>query len=209
MNVVIYSRVSTEEQEYQRQIDDLQKYAASQNWNVLKTLEEKESGLKAATDRPQLNELLEMIKEGKIQKVLVTELTRLGRSQSDIFKSIDILTSNCVSLYLHNLNFETLDRNCKPTMQGKIFISMLSMFAEMELFQLRERMASGYKRHRANGGKVGRNEGFKKPIEETVKFKEVAKFLKKNHSVREVMKLADVSQNVVMKIKKHLAQNVA
>ena len=55
MNVVIYSRVSTEEQEYQRQIDDLKKYAASQNWNVLKTFEEKESGLKAATERPQLN----------------------------------------------------------------------------------------------------------------------------------------------------------
>lgn len=209
MNVVIYSRVSTEEQEYQRQIDDLQKYAAAQNWTVLKTFKEKESGLKSSTDRPQLNELLEMVKEGKIQKVLVTELTRLGRSQSDIFNSIDILNKNCVSLYMHNQNFETLDRDCKPTMQGEIFISILSMFARMEIFQLRTRMESGYKRHRANGGKVGRNEGFKKPIEETVKFKEVSKFLKKNHSVREVMKLANVSQNVVMKIKKHLSQNVA
>jgi DNA invertase Pin-like site-specific DNA recombinase len=205
MNVVIYSRVSTEEQEYQRQIDDLKKYAASQKWNVLKTFEEKESGLKAATDRPQLNELLEMVKEGKIQKVLVTELTRLGRSQSDIHKTVQYLHENCVSLYLYSQNFETLDRECKETIQGKMFVSMLAMFSEMEIFQLRSRMASGYKRHRANGGKVGRNEGFKKPIEETVKYKEVTKFLKKNHSVREVMKLAGASQSVVMKIKKHLA----
>jgi len=121
MHVVIYSRVSTEEQEYQRQIDDLKKHAAAQNWTVLKSLEEKESGLKSSKDRPQLNELFEMVKEGKIQKVLVTELSRLGRSQSDIFNSIEMLNKNCVSLYLHDHNFETLDRNCKPTIQGKMF----------------------------------------------------------------------------------------
>lgn len=75
MKVVIYARVSTLAQEYDRQIDELKDYAKRMNYQVVKVFSEKISGAKKIADRNALSELLDYVRNNKVDKVLIYECT--------------------------------------------------------------------------------------------------------------------------------------
>lgn len=100
--VVIYARVSSSNgtQDYQRQINDLTVFASQNNYEVVKVLAEMVSGAKINTERLALMELIEFVNTNDIDKVLVTELSRLGRDTLQTLQTIELLNQNRISLYI-------------------------------------------------------------------------------------------------------------
>jgi len=206
IQVVIYSRVSTNIQDYKRQTDELMEYSNKMGYKVVKTFEEKISGGKNNEDRPKLMEMIGFIKSNQIDKVLCWELSRIGRNTIEVLKTIKLLNDNCISLYIKNYNIETLNDKCEVNTLSQFMIQILTSVSEMEKSTIRQRVKSGYDNFIKNGGKVGRKEGFKKDDELLLtEHKDVVKLLKQGYSVRKVMKLSDKSSGTVQKIKKLLA----
>ena len=88
-SAAIFSRVSKNVQNYQRQIDDLTSYADKQGWEVTTVITEKISGSKINDDREGINQLLNAARLGKIKKVLVSEVSRLGHRPSQTHKILE------------------------------------------------------------------------------------------------------------------------
>jgi DNA invertase Pin-like site-specific DNA recombinase len=205
MRVVIYSRVSTQIQDYKRQTEELKDYSHKMGYEVVKTFEEKISGGKNNEDRPKLMEMINFIKENQIDKVLCWELSRIGRNTIEVLKTIKLLNDNCISLFIKNYNIETLDDKCNVNPLSQFMIQVLTSVSEMEKTTIRQRVKSGYENFRKNGGKVGRKEGFKKDNEQILQeHKDIVKLLKQDYSVRKIMKLTDKSSGTIQKVKKLL-----
>ena len=202
MNTVIYTRVSTNVQDYQRQIEELQQFASSHDWNVLQVFSEKVSGVKKNEERQELSKMLDYINNNQVDKVLVWELSRLGRNTLEVLKSIDVLNSMGVSLFIKNYGIETLDAEGKPNVMAQFLVTILAEVARMERSTIKERMNSGYKKYRADGGKVGRKHGYKKNSDMLrEEYADVFRLLKKGLSRRNIAKLTNHSINTVMKCK--------
>lgn len=207
MRVVIYSRVSTNLQDYQRQTLELKEFSQKNNWEVVSVFEEKISGAKSNEERPQLMKMIDFIKENNIDKVLCWELSRLGRNTLEVLKTINLLNNKCISLYIKNHNIETLNDKCEINPMSQFMIQILTSVSEMEKSTIRMRISSGYNNYRNQGGKVGRKEGFKKGNELILEEnKEVVKLLKQGYSIRKVMKLTDKSSGLVQKVKRLIVQ---
>lgn len=205
MKVVIYSRVSTVTQDYNRQTQELKEYAQKMGYAVLGVFEEKVSGAKSNEDRPKLTAMVEFIKKNQIDKVLCWELSRIGRNTIEVLKTIKLLNDNCISLYIKNYNIETLDDKCNINPLSQFMIQILTSVSEMEKTTIRQRVKSGYDQYRKNGGKVGRKEGYKKNDDDFLtENKDIVKELKQSLSVRKIMKITDKSSGTVMKVKKIL-----
>ncbi len=207
MKVVIYSRVSTNSQDYKRQTEELLEFSKNMNYEVVSIFEEKISGGKKNEERAELMKMINFIKKNKIDKVLCWELSRLGRNTIEVLKTIQLLNENCISLYIKNHNIETLNDKCEINPMSQFLIQILTSVSEMEKTQIRQRIKSGYESYRKNGGKVGRKEGFKKDTETLLtQHKDVVKLLKQGYSVRKTMKLTDKSSGTIQKIKKLISE---
>lgn len=201
--VVIFARVSSTNgtQEYERQINDLYTLASTNNWTVEATFAEKISGAKKNTDRIELMKMIDYINSHKINKVLVTELSRLGRDTLQVLQAIEILNQNKVSVYIQNYNIETLTPEGKINPMSQFLITILAEVARMERKTIRERVSSGYEHFRSNGGKVGRKAGFTKSNEAMkVEYAEEIRLLKRGYSLRNTAKLTGTSINTLRKI---------
>jgi len=203
MKVVIYSRVSTSIQDYTRQTDELKEYSDRMKWDVVGVFEEKVSGGKKNEERPKLMEMISFVKENQVDKVLCWELSRLGRNTLEVLQTINLLNEHCISLFIKNHNIETLNEKCQVNPMSQFMIQILTSVSEMERTTIRQRIQSGYDNFRKNGGKVGRKEGYRKNLDQTLNdHKDVVKLLKQGYSVRKVMKLTDKSSGTVQKVKK-------
>ena len=202
MKTVIFARVSTSTQEYDRQVNELTALANSKGWRVAAVFAEKISGAKTNKERTELLNLVEYVKANAIDKVLVTELSRLGRDTLQVLEVIEMLNKKSISLYIQNYNIETLTAEGKVNPMSQFLITILAEVARMERKTIRERVASGYANYRANGGKVGRKEGYRKSSEAMrEEYSEVFKLLKKGISLRNISKITNVSVNTIRKCK--------
>ena len=202
MNTVIYTRVSTNVQDYQRQIEELQQLASSHDWNVLQVFSEKVSGAKKNEERQELSKMLDYINNNQVDKVLVWELSRLGRNTLEVLKSIDVLNSMGVSLFIKNYGIKTLDAEGKPNVMAQFLVTILAEVARMERSTIKERMNSDYQKYRADGGTVGRKHGYKKNNDKLhEEYADVFRLLKKGLSLRNIAKLTNHSINTVVKCK--------
>lgn len=201
--VVIFARVSSSNgsQDYERQINDLQVLASTNNWMVEAVFAEKVSGAKKNTDRTELTNMIDYINTHNINKVLVTELSRLGRDTLQVLQTIEILNENKVSVYIQNYNIETLTSDGKVNPMSQFLITILAEVARMERKTIRERVASGYQNFRSSGGKVGRKTGFTKS-DEVMKeeYGEEIRLLKRGYSLRNTSKLTGTSINTLRKL---------
>lgn len=203
-NIVIYARVSSTNgtQDFERQVADLKLYASKNNMKVSKVFAEKISGVTKNEQRTELMNMIQYVQSNQIEKVLITELSRLGRTTSEVLKVVEIMNNNKVGLYIYNLNCETLnsDKSVNPTTQ--MLITMMAEMANMERRLIRERMISGYTNYRNKGGKVGRKVGYKKDKETILnEYKEEVRLLRKNISLRNIQKITGTSINTIRKVK--------
>ena len=146
--------------------------------------------------------MIDYINSHDINKILVTELSRLGRDTLQVLQTIEILNQNKVSIFIQNYNIETLTPEGEINPVSQFLITILAEVARMERKTTRERVASGYQNFRNNGGKVGRKVGYSKS-DETMKeeYAEELRLLKKGYSLRNVSKLTRTSINTLRKIK--------
>lgn len=193
-------------QDYQRQIDELQQFASSCGWNVLQVFSEKVSGAKKNEERQELQSLMSYISTHNVEKVLVWELSRLGRNTLEVLKTIEEFNTLGISLFIKNYNIETLNEDGKPNVMSQFLVTILAEVASMERASIKERMDSGLKKYISNGGKVGRKVGYRKNNEKVQEeYSDVIKLLRKGISIRNVSKLTGHSVNTILKCKKQIA----
>ena len=201
MEVVLFARVSTNIQDYERQINELTALAERNGWDIAASFAEKVSGAKRNTERTELLRMVEYVEANHIDKVLVTELSRLGRDTLQVLEVIEMLNRKGISLYIQNYHIETLTQEGKVNAMSQFLITILAEVARMERKTIRERVESGYNNFRANGGKVGRKAGYMKS-DETMKkeYAEELRLLKKGYSLRNVSRLTHTSVNTLRKL---------
>jgi DNA invertase Pin-like site-specific DNA recombinase len=201
---VIYSRVSSEgnRQDTERQTTELIEYANKMGYEIVGVYEEKISGYKNNEDRPIFSKMLDEIEKGYIDRILVWELSRIGRSVIQSLQNIQLLTDKKVSIYIKNFNLETLNEDKTPNALSMFMVQILFSVANMEAQLTKSRMVSGYQNHIKNGGKVGRKTGSIETEEETIqKHTDIIKLLKKNLTIRQISGLTNKSTNTVLKVK--------
>lgn len=98
--VCIYARVSTQGQDYERQLVELRDYAARMNYEIVREFSEKISGAKTVAERQALTDLLDFAAANKVEKVLVYECSRISRRAIDFLTVIEQLTQMKVSVYI-------------------------------------------------------------------------------------------------------------
>lgn len=203
--VVIFARVSTSIQDYDRQVNELTSIASSRDWKIEGVFAEKISGAKKNSERTELKRMIEYVEAHNIDKVIVTELSRLGRDTLQVLEVIETLNSKGISLFIGNYNIETLTAEGKVNPMSQFLITILAEVARMERKTIKERMDSGYSNFRANGGKVGRKEGYKKSDADMLQqYAEEVKYLKKGLALRTISKLTGTSVNTISKCKRLL-----
>ena len=198
--VVIFARVSTNIQDYDRQLNELTALAQRNAWSVEATFFEKVSGAKKNADRKELSRMVDYVQAHNINKVAVTELSRLGRDTLQVLEVIELFNRLGISLYIQNYNIETLTESGEVNPMSQFLVTILAEVARMERKQIRERVESGYKNYRANGGKVGRKMGYKKSDEAMrEQYAEEIRLLRKGISLRNISKITGTSVNTVRK----------
>lgn len=151
MNVVIYVRVSTQEQAREgysigEQVERLTKYCEAMGWNIVESfIDPGYSG--GDMKRPGLKSMMKYLEAEDVDKVVVYKLDRLSRSQKDTLYLIeDVFLKNGTDFVSMNENFDT------STPFGRAMIGILAVFAQLEREQIKERMSMG-KEARAKEGK--------------------------------------------------------
>ena len=203
MRAVIYARVSTSTQDYQRQLDELRDYASRMGYTVVREFSEKISGARKVEERAALSDLLDYVESNDVDKVLIYECSRLSRRAVDFLSVIERLTEQGVSVYIHQNGLETLQADGNPNPIAQLVLGILAQFNSMERGLIRSRMESGYNHFRANGGKVGRKPGYRKTDQQMrEQYAEELRLLKKGYSLANVSKLTGTAINTLRKVKK-------
>jgi len=176
---VILARVSTMAQDFDRQVNELKYYALNNDLNIVKIFANKISGAKSNDERCEIIELIQYVKENHVDKVLVLEISRLGRNTLEALKVIELLNHEKICLCVKNYNIETLDSLGNINPMAQFLITILLEVARMERTTIRQRMESGYVHHIQNGGVVGRKTGYRKTVSEMKEqYKEEIKLLR-------------------------------
>ena len=200
--VCIYARVSTQGQDYQRQLSELREYASRMNYEIVREFSEKISGAKSVAERQALTELLDYAAANRIDKVLVYECSRISRRAIDFLQVIEQLTQMKVSVYILQNGLETLMADGSVNPIAQLVLGIIGQFNSMERSLIRSRMSSGYQHFRSNGGKVGRKEGYKKSDEQMKEqYSKELSLLKKGLSLRNIQAITGTSVNTLRKLK--------
>lgn len=150
MQTAIYLRVSTEEQardgfSIHAQKDKLTKYAESNDWNIVDYYVDDGISGKNLNERPEVSRLIEDVKKGKINNVLIYKLDRLTRSVKDLIYLIELFDKNNCTF---NSQTEKIDTS---NAVGRMFVKIIGIFAEFERENLAERVTFGYEQKTKEG----------------------------------------------------------
>ena len=205
---VIYARVSSvgERQNTERQVSDLADYSTKNGLSVEQVFEEHISGATKNEDRAVLCECLNFCITNKIDTLLISELSRLGRNVDEVLANVKFCKDNHLNIYFQKENLSLFNADGSKNPFLTIFISILGTCAEMERDNIKFRLNSGLRRYVANGGRIGRKQGSAKSKEQKQEeYAKVIKLLKGGQSVRNTAKLCDVGISTVQRVKKEFA----
>lgn len=191
--VAIYARVSTAIQDCDRQLDELKAFADRAGFNVVGVFTETASG--KANARPERKKILALAQRREIDGVLVTELSRWGRSTQDLLSTLDELAVRGVSV--RALNGFEVDL-ASPT--GRVMVTLLAGIAEFEAGLLAERVKSGLSRAKAKGKKLGRKKGVMPVVQRNLAA--VRHYVAGGKSQRWIAKELQIDRKTVRKITK-------
>ncbi len=193
--IALYLRRSTQEQNLERQERDLREFAARCGHEVVSVVSETASGAK--NDRKERAKVIELARKREIDAVLVTELSRWGRSTSDLIATVEQLAAWGISLICQTgMDFDL------STPQGKLMLTMMSGVSQFERDLLRERTMSGLENAKAKGKVLGRPEGFNPSDKYADK---VLKHLSEGRTVRWISHEMQISTTTIQAIKKRRA----
>ncbi len=194
--VALYCRVSTDDQSCERQERDLTAFAERADYHVVGIWKEVGSGTKA--DRSERQKVMALAQDRQIEAIVVTELTRWGRSTIDLIQSLQELQAWGVSLRAQTgLQFDL------STPQGKIIAGFMALLAEFERDVLSERIRSGIAVARAKGKQIGRRPGQRTKSDRLAP--KVLALKEQGDSYRQIAKELKISKNTVTDIVKRHA----
>lgn len=146
----IFSRVSTDRQSTQNQLQCLREVAARAGWQVVEVYEETVSGAAARSKRAAYDRMLKDAARRRFEILLAWDVSRLGRSLRELLDCFETLRRTGVDLYLDQQGVDT------TTPAGRALFGMAGVFAEFERSMLIERTRAGLDRARAQGKRLGR-----------------------------------------------------
>jgi len=194
----IYCRVSTGDQSCERQERDLAAFAARAGYQVVGTF--KETGSGSRLDRAERKKVLSLAQRREIDVVLVTELSRWGRSTLDLLSTLRELEARRVSVITMNgLAFDL------ATPHGRMLATMIAGIAEFERELIQERIRSGLASARARGQRLGRQAG-QRPKSDRLAPK-VLQLVSEGQSYRLIGRQLGLSKNTVGEIVKRARQS--
>ena len=204
--VILLVRVSTDRQEYRRQINELTDFCAKMNWEIVGTFANKVSGAESIENRTEITEMIEFVRTNDVKRVVCIEISRLGRNTLEALKVIQILNENKVSLYIKNYSLETLNNDGSVNPVASLICTILLEIASMERLTIRERMNSGrtqyIERCRKEGIKMGRPSTYKKDLDSyRLQYQKERGLLKKGISLRNVASITGTAVNTLRKVK--------
>lgn len=169
-----YARVSTSEQNLDRQLDMLRDRGAETIFT------EKVSGVKRS--RPELNRLLDKLKEG--DTVVVESLSRLGRSTKNLIELVELFQTRGVHLVSLKESIDT------STASGKLLFSIFSALAQFERDTLVERTQEGLRAARARGRIGGRPKADARKLEQAMKLYDSGEY-----TISEIVELTNIKRS--------------
>jgi DNA invertase Pin-like site-specific DNA recombinase len=172
-----YARVSTEEQNLDRQLDILKQAGCDRIY------EEKVSGVKK--DRTELNKMLDQIRTGDV--IIISDLTRLSRSVKDLFSLVEQIEEKGANI--KSIKESWVDTT---TAQGKLMFTIFAGISQFERDLISQRTIEGLNAARARGKKGGRPKTNEKDIKLAVKM-----YNSKNYSISEITKATGVSKTTL------------
>lgn len=204
--VCLLVRVSTNRQESDRQVSELTAYAEKKGYEIVEVCKETISGRADEAERSGLHRAEELAAEGRIQKVLVHEVSRLARRNSIVHRFVESLEELKVSLYWHAQGIETLLANGKRNPAASIMLALLAEMARSEVEVLSARIKSGLEEAKRKGTKLGRPSGTTlEPDELLSKHRDILRHLKAGHSVRHTAKITGKGASTVQRVKAKMA----
>jgi len=150
MRVVIYSRVSTDRQLHDSQLQEVRAYCDRRGWKDAEEFSDTASGAK--TNRKGLDALMALVRRGRVDAIVCFKLDRLGRSLAHLAQLIGELQTNRVALLCTIQGIDTSASNPAAQLQ----LNILCAVAEFEREIIRERVNAGLKAARARGVSFGR-----------------------------------------------------
>ena len=148
---VIYSRVSTNDQTVDNQINILREVAEKKGLEIVKEIsDEGISGAKGRDARKGFDELIKGAVRKDFDVILVWDVSRLGRSLKHLVSFLDDIHSANCDLYIHQNGLDT------QTSSGRMMFQMIGIFSEFERSMIRERVIAGQQRAKAEGKHIGR-----------------------------------------------------
>jgi DNA invertase Pin-like site-specific DNA recombinase len=195
--VAIYCRVSTTDQSCDRQEQDLLHYAAKADFKVIGVWKETASGTKQ--NRGERQKVMVLAQARQIDAILVTEMTRWGRSTLDLIQTLQDLHNWNVSLIAQTgLQFDL------TTPQGRLIAQLMAALAEFERDLVRERVCSGLAAAKARGKILGRRPGQR--IKSDLLAPKVIQMVRAGTSYRAIAHNLKLSKTTVTEIVKRYQQ---
>jgi len=193
---VKYNRVSTLNQTGERFKVDKENYD--------RVILDKISGTIPFRERDGGKVIAELVEKGKLEGLVLEDLSRCGRNTGDVINTLEWLDENNVNVEVRNIGLQSRP-NGKKNPIWKMITSVMSSLYEMELENIKERTHYGRMMYVKNGGKLGRPKGSTESEREFLDkddSKEIQKHLERDLSIREIAKIVGCSTNKVMKVKK-------
>jgi DNA invertase Pin-like site-specific DNA recombinase len=182
---IAYLRVSTIDQDVKKNRADILKLANDKNLGKVSFVEEKNSG-KVPWRKRKIAGIMEKLKDG--DNIVVSELSRLGRSMLECMEILSIASQRGVNIYAIKGNWQ-LDH----TIQSKIIAMAFSMAAEIERDLISQRTKEALRARKAAGKPLGRPKGpgkskldkFRPEIEALLANGSTQKFIAKRYGTTE------------------------
>ena len=188
MKIVAYVRVSSSKQDFESQKMAVLSFAQKEKFIIDHFIEDIISTRKRKQEN-NFRDLVDSLKSG--DTVIVSELSRVGRTLGVIIKQVDNILSKNINLIAIKENIRIEDG--KQDLQTKMMISMFGLFAEIERDLNSIRTKEGIERARKNGAKIGRPKGSKGKSKLDGKEEEICKYLDKKISKSGIARIFDVS----------------
>ena len=196
---VFYSRVSTIEQNVERQLKNLDGFHI---------LTDRCSGLIPLFDRPQGGQLRNLIDSGKLSHLEIHSIDRLGRNLISTLEVWNELTQKGIVIVCRNPNIRNFDMNGKVDMFSELMMSILSTMSVFEKNLIKERQMEGIRVRKAKGLYGGRKIGSIDTSERFLnkpKNKKIIEYLEKGtHTYVEISRILRCSMTTIIKVKEYL-----
>ena len=187
---VIYSRVSTNDQTVDNQINILREVAEKKGLEIVKEIsDEGISGAKGRDARKGFDELIKGAVRKDFDVILVWDVSRLGRSLKHLVSFLDDIHSANCDLYIHQNGLDT------QTSSGRMMFQMIGIFSEFERSMIRERVIAGQQRAKSEGKHIGRKSNLTEGVINAVK-----QLRKNNVPIKRIAKDMHIGVGTVYKI---------